>query len=385
MDLLGNNPAYQVDAILSAFPESVKQDVPVVATSSLIDPVTVYTWPTSATPRQKKAVLAFMVRCGRSESQDVGEWQVWLLTYQVLCFPELGEMIRAKKSPEYVVDDLPQSFVDDCYKGVETMIESQDPDQRITIPYPKGMIQGQAHPFGHADLACMDNHALYMYAALQVFLCGKQMDNRNRTAITEKRPRALIGQFPIPDHASWILTGEGRMSDNAHKYVNSAWSVAEVPRILIMTHYATVRTGDMNVPQRIINNIMSLLEYSGMHAIPQITRLIKAHPWVIRMPGLTAAFMTYADNIKLVSGMKPHLQRYVKLIYGNASSIIRRREYAPLTAVAVFWARQLNPTIKLFRVEEGNSAVVEQFTAECDVRGIKVNQVTDQAVAELAQ
>jgi len=357
----------------------------VIATQSMGISVTIYRWPDNTTDRQKKAVLTCLTLCGRCIDDRQTAWQTLVLSWSVLCFPELGGIIAALRARDYVLLDLPKDFIDACLAAIVSFMGDTTPTDSITVQFPHPLPQAGLLPVSSELAECAFMEGLYAYYSLIVFLMGKNITDQNRIAITDKRPNALIRRIKT-EKARYILTGDGRMGDECHTLINGGWIRSTGPRMSIVKHFAQlmpVRSQQMST--EILGVMFSMMEYSGAQAVYYINQLLIAHPWVSRLPIFRASFHSYSESVRALHHQPHWYKPYYKLAMHDSTKLFRRRDLDPLIAASIVWARQTNPTLARFTIAANMQAPIDAFVRAARERGVEITVPDNQEVITTTQ
>lgn len=343
----------------------------------IIEKLPIYVWPTGVRDEDKLAVLSYLTAYGRSEDDSPRAWSCWAFSYVVLCFPEFQQAIGRINSREYEFIKLPVEYVHmlvkSCRRAEEAEGSGEDKEyNQLTagIPvlpsFPDMMPSSDTFP---PDLAaCQLVTAIYGYASLIIYLCGKRINEKNNVTITEKRPQNLIDTYKIDEQASFILRGEGMMNSTAHSFVNQAWVTHAAARAGIVSEIATF-AGGATLPQRVIYTVSKMLENSGMQPAYFIHRFLQAFPHCASYACIRPALNAYASSIREVAAAAPHIQPYYKLIQGEGTRAFHRNSILMLSSCAVAYEKYTSPSMRNFNLGEGATIALAMFDAEAMRKG----------------
>jgi len=223
---------------------------------------------------------------------------------------------------------------------------------------------------------------VYAHYSLVVFLAGKGIDDINRSAITEKRPRAIINKCKL-DEVTETLNGSLRLSDPSHTYINAAWSEMTIFRAACFMEFIHYASMEVNLAQDIIYTSVHLLRYTGLSHARFSYKLIKSNPWVREFPPLQSSVAVFEDSLKESMRVPSILQPYVKLIYADKSSLFPRKEMEPLVACAAAMEQQLHDTVQQFFRSDKYAAIVDLFLDERNRRAVTKKTKGIATLAEL--
>lgn len=337
---------------------------------NLVQRTMVYLLPKDLTEQEKLAVgLAFMLM-GTSTDAALDEWKSYICSYTCYLIPELqgklaGDsyatttLTKATLAPtllrvqEYmqkglVVDEKDNTLPDEGLKGIT--LHSGLPKAGAEKGYKWcGAEASYKHVFAHYSLV--------------VFLAGKQVTELNRSALTERRPAAIISKCNL-DELTETLNGSLRLSDTSHTYINAAWSEMTIFRAACFMEFTNYASMEVNLAQDIIYTSVHLLRYTGLVHARFSYKLIKANPWVRDFAPLQSSVTVFEDSLKESMRVPSIMQPYVKLIFADKSSLFPRKEMEPLVACAVALEQQMNDSVQQFFRSDKYAAIVDLFLDE---------------------
>lgn len=357
-------PSRKRDEGLSRPPEGVVLSTPV------------YYLPDTTDVEIRLRVLCCLAPYGTSEDISPTAWASWAITYIVTCFEELRDIIMKANGRECKFVPFPADFVTACdalieagnmyEEGQSTVYDDAVGRLPPLIGFPDIDINRNTYPLD--VVASNTPPVLYGFCGLVVFLAGKNINDRNVTSITERRPQNIINSFRIPEAAQYFLKGAGRMGTQAHQFVNLAWSTHTAARRAIIETVARFDT-DRSQSQKAVYIVTQLLEHSGMQPGFFIHGFLQARPEVCGYACIRPALNAYLASVREVASAPSYLQPYYKLYYGQATRAFHRNSIMPLAACAIAHARQTMPSMANFVLGEGATAVITRFDAEAASKG----------------
>lgn len=356
------------------------------AAEGIIEKLRVYTWPKGINDQDRLAFLAFFTAHGRSTDESPSSWATWVLTYTVLCFPEFQESITRANGREYVFEALPKSYVTSILALNHAALdfsESQPEEYErhyYDIKPPPGLpnlVRDQTS-YPPELAACSTVPSIYGYCSLLVFLAGKQINEKNSITITEKRPKNLIDSYKIDEYASFILVGDGKMGDEAHRFINQVWITYFHARASIISEVAAFASG-ATLPQRVVYTITKLLEYSGMQPASFIHKFLQARPETAQFSCTRPSLNAFISSVREVAAAPGYLQPYYKLIHGEGTRAFHRNSLLVLSSCAIALEKTTSPSMRNFSLGEGATAAVNMFDAEAATRGFSTIGVASHA------
>lgn len=333
--------------------------------------IPVYVLPSGIETDQMKDIMTVLTLYGRSESTSIKQWQTWIYTWVCVAFPEMGGRYGASRHAEYVTSPLPEAFI----SQVDTMVDTLRADPTAELDAPSGF----GFPDTEAKLTsavynCGSIVGLYGYFSLIVHLMGKQINAGNRDLITNRRPKNIIDKYSASD-AAYILTGKGRMSDVAHMKIKDAWDQSNAYRKITITEFCRLRGSD-ELSADVVFTMFRMLEYSHMSNAGFIRDFLDSCDWVLKdMPSMIPAYDVYVNSVYAFAAEPPERRPYVKLYYGDNTTIFHAKTLQDLTAIAVEWLRVNNDSLIGYTAPGGERAKAA-FARLCASRGIDLTSGT---------
>lgn len=342
----------------------------------IVETLTIYTWPRGIANADKLVVLAFFTAHGRSVDESPSSWATWVLSYVVMCFPELQESITRMNGREYTFEALPKKYINSILALNNAALDFDDSqpdvyrDQFHDVIAPPGLpsMPREVDTFPPDLAACSTVPAVYGYCSLLIFLASKQINERNSIAITEKRPKNIVDAFKINEYAAYILTGDGKIGSEAHSYINQVWITYFHARAAVVCEVATFASG-ATLPQRVVYTVTKLMEYSGMQPAYFIFKFLQARPEVREFSCTRASLNAFISSVQEVAAAPGYLQPYYKLIHGEGTRAFHRNTLLVLSSCAIALEKVTSPSMRNFSLGEGATAAVNMFDAEAVSRG----------------
>lgn len=368
-------------------PSMRSNDGRVISTAEgIIEKLRVYTWPKGISDQDKLSFLAFFSAHGRSVDESPSSWATWVLTYIVLCFPEMQESIIRTNGREYYFEQLPKSYVTSVLTLNHAALdfsESQPEEygrHYFDITFPRGLpnLPRDQASFPPELAACATVPSVYGYCSLLIFLAGKQITEKNSITITEKRPKNLVDSFKIDEYASFILTGDGKIGSEAHQHINQVWVTYFHARSAVISEVAAFASG-ATLPQRVVYTITKLLEYSGMQPAYFIHKFLQARPETAQFSCTRPSLNAFISSVQEVAAAPGYLQPYYKLIHGEATRAFHRNSLLVLSSCAIALEKSTSPSMRNFNLGEGATAAVNMYDAEAATKGFSTIGVIAQS------
>lgn len=391
-DASGNRVTEDMD-FLAPVGSTLQQLIPTSASRATIPSFTtmaprqsipVFYLTTACTDRQRKAVMLCMTLCGRCADERPASWQSWVLTWSALCFPELIKQYQDNAaSVDYRYEPLPDAFIQSCEAAVAAQLNEETAGDAF-VTFPSELPNAAVVPVTIELVEAINIEALYAYYAMIVFIMGKSLTPENVSAITTRRPDALIRKRSLHQYA-YILTGAGQIHPDHFKHVQSGWIRSTQPRIVTVKLLARMTASPSR--SEILDTIsvnMEMLRNANQSYLFYIHELLTACPWAVSLPSLRSPYYHYCRMVTVLASVEEYLRPYYKLMMQDAAKEIRRRDIEPLISVATFFAAQTRTTMNQYRINEGTFPTVIAFRTEALKRGYEFGEVQNQLTTETA-
>jgi len=358
--------------------------IPTFATQAPRQAIPIYYLQSAVTDRQRKAVMTCMTLGGRCTEVRPTAWQSWVLTWSVLCFPELVKKFSDDTSAvDYTYVPFSEAFVNSCVEAIMAQGDEATAGDKF-VTFPDGL-PNTAVVAVNIELAEAGNtEALFAYYAMIIFIMGKSLSVENITSISTRRPDALMRKRQLHAYA-YILTGEGRIHSDNYKHVQSGWIRSTRHRITIVQHLARLNAA----PNRseILDSIavnMEMLRNANQSYLFYIHELLTACPWAVSIPALRNSYYHYIRMVNILAEQDEYIRPYYKLMMQDAAKDVRRRDIEPLIAVATFFAAQTRKTMNQYRINEGTFQTIVAFRNMAVAKGHTFEEIPNQLTTETA-
>nr|WKE35285.1 hypothetical protein [Plasmopara viticola lesion associated mononegaambi virus 8] len=361
-----------------------KSTVPSFTTLSPHQSIPVFYLASNVTDRQRKAVMLCMTLCGRCTDDRPTAWQSWVLTWSALCFPELIQQFQSNTSAvDYRYETFPISVVESCVQAIQAQMSEETAGEQF-VSLPAELPNAALVPVTIELAEAMNIEALYAYYAMIVFIMGKSLTPDNISAITTRRPDALIRKRSLGQYA-YILTGAGQIHPDHFKHVQSGWIRSTQLRIVTVKLLARMNAspGRSEILDVVCVN-MELLKNANQSYLFYIHELLTACPWAIELPSLRSPYYHYCIMVLELVSVEEYLRPYYKLMMQDAAKTIRRRDIEPLIAVATFFAAQTRSTMNQYRIDQGTLPTVIAFRTAALKRGYEFTEIQNQLTTDTA-
>lgn len=371
------------DTLTSLVPLNEGRDkAPRFNTLAIKNRIVIYHLTSAHTEKHVKAAMAALTLCGRCDDERPAAWQSLVLTWSVLCFPELVDTLKNDStSVDYTFSVLSDDFLNSASEAMKAHAqESED----TFVSFPSNLPDASTVPVTAELVAACQVEGLYAYYAMLVFVLGKSLSPESMVALTTKRPSALIRKRML-ENCEYILVGEGKPAMDNYKRIQSGWIRSTRPRISIVTHLANLVSADNrseSLDTICVN--MEMLKNSGQTYMYYIHELFVACPWCLTIPAVRSAYYHYVRIVKTLAEQPEWFRPYYKLAYQDATSIVRRKDIEPLIGIATFYAAQTRKTMSKYRINNDTIPLVQAFHAMAQEHGVKFTEITNQQTTEIS-
>lgn len=202
-------------------------------------------------------------------------------------------------------------------------------------------------PINPAAQAVTSTPAVYIAVASLLFSIGRQASESASAAALDKRPDALIRRFTIAEEDQLLLPGrEAGPARPSLELIYNAFSVYSEVRGEIVRYLIGVQRSADHFPisYEIILTNFNLMRGAGMTHVDAILRLVKMHPWTLKVPQLEPQWAQFAKDLVEFNKVDPDIRPYHRLLVGQASYLFLSPNLAPLIAVAGHFIQQVEKT-----------------------------------------
>lgn len=201
--------------------------------------------------------------------------------------------------------------------------------------------------------------ALYAGVASILFAMGRQASENAQVASLDKRPDALIRRFDIAEGERILLPGrEAGPSRESLECIYNAFSTYSEVRAEIVRFFIGVKRSMSFYPSHleVLMNNFQLMRGAGMTHVDAILKLVKAHPWTIRIPELEPYYVHFADELVKFQAIDEDVRPYHRLLVSQSEFLFLSSEYRPLIAVAGSFISEVEKTFKNYVYNEATYA-----------------------------
>lgn len=178
---------------------------------------------------------------------------------------------------------------------------------------------------------------VYAGIASILFGIGKSSSPGPESAAVKARPLALINRFKIAGDSVGLLPGkEYGPTSEALADIYSVFSTYSEPRMKVVQYFLAVGLGGghMTKPMEIVMTNFRLMRGAGMTHVEAINKLMRMHPWTLRVPELAPYYTRFAAELRKFAVIPEEVRNYHRLLVPQSEFLFVSAEYRPLVAVA---------------------------------------------------
>lgn len=306
--------------------------ITVAATESL----RVVELPSDLSEEETTAALAGLV--SSLNRPFVSQKAVVEMVYNLLCFgvPEMRQ-VGTNLTTMRVVQVTPTKEEFLAWSGV-----AEDPDQPVNSALPP--LPG---PVQQAALGVSDKRAVWLALSSLLYCVGKQASESAKASVLDNRPDALIRRFQLPEADQVLLPGKtaGPRREVLESIYNSFSTYTEL-RALVVSPFLGLRKAGAHLPLHleIMMTNFNLLRGAGMTHMEAVIKMVRMHPWVMRVPELEPYFHHFAQELEKWEELDLHVREYHRLLVPQSDYMFLSSEYRPLVAVAGSFIEEVEKT-----------------------------------------
>ena len=345
---------------------------PQIVSSPLVGTIPVYTLP--STHEAKKETLyawhVFLMAAGASSAADRREWQAYTATLTAACLPELkGQLVASPMFEEKVLPETTVASILAWYANVAALnnpkaeavlVEACEEDIK-TMLFPLRLPPPTVSLRGIDILEVTSVESIYGHYSLVLFLAGKTITDANRVAITQKRPGAIERKY-FGGRSIASLTGSLALSHAAHEGIHTAFTHLSALRRAVFERVARFGSDQDAAHIEVMATTTRLMRFAGMQQAVIIDAFLSSHEEAFRVPMLAPSIAAYTASLRDLAKVPSELRPYHKLIYGDTTLIFNRNAIQNLLTVALYDARELNPSLQRYNMPANAELVLGKYT-----------------------
>jgi hypothetical protein len=312
-----------------------KIDIPTV-TPTVSEKIVVVQPPASLTQEESRAALSGLISTLGAECADQRSMVELVYNLLYLGIPEMrGKTPSWKSIKVEVVAPSKEEYL--TWTGLAEEGQKKVNPNLPTLP---SAVHEEA-------CAVTQEGAVYIALASLLFSIGRQASESARASAMDNRPDALIRRFSIKEQDQILLPGRSSgPSREALEQIYSAFANYTEVRLEIMKLFLGIKRGGHHLPihLEILMTNFHLMRGAGMTHVDAIIKLVKMHPWVLKVPKLEPYFHKFAEELKKFEVIDEDIRPYHRLLVPQGEYLFISSEYRPLIAVAGSFIEEVEKT-----------------------------------------
>lgn len=305
--------------------------------SAFQEELTVFEWPSTLdADTLKMCIVSLLSRMrGPASPPDVTLQQTVLLFS--LAVPEIAKQVRTMKSVTVKVVKV------DAGELARTAGVDNGTAPRYPIPYKVS--------FDPESLTVTDLVAAFAGVASVMFAYARQVNESGAVRSYSKRPQALIQRFQIPEDQQLILPGKSL--GPSREYLDQVYQTYQMyseARYCVTSGLILVKDATDHYPPHIeaIMTNLRLMEGSGMTHVGLIIKLLRSHPWIIKVPKLVPAVASFVGDLQALEKKSYNERAFHRLLAAQNKFLFLAQNLRPLTAVATGVLQDVDTTLQSY-------------------------------------
>jgi len=199
--------------------------------------------------------------------------------------------------------------------------------------------------------------SVYIALSSILFCLGKQASESAKASVLDNRPDALLRRFQIPEEDQVILPGKDAGPDReVLEGVYNAFSNYTEVRGVITTFFLAVKREGHHLPLHleIMMNNFQLMRGAGMTHLDAIMRLVRSHPWTLRVPELQPFYHKFMADLGEYAKVEEDVRPYHRLLVPQSQFLFLSSELRPLIAVAGSFHEEVEKTFSGYVYNKAN-------------------------------
>jgi len=217
-------------------------------------------------------------------------------------------------------------------------------------------------PIDDAVFQSVQTIPVFCGLSVLMFCLGKNVDESAPSPFTDGRPNSLIGKHHLTSAQQVFFPGK-QFGPTMQVINQIAYSFVEYPEVksttarLLLSQLVAVHTSP---PMDCIMTAFKLLKGSQLAHAQAAIECVVANPWMVNIPELRPDLLVLARDLKTLNAMPEDPRWFVKLLSTDNNTIFNRQEMRRLSAVAVAWKKQTDPTFQAYKGDDTSYASLIQ-------------------------
>lgn len=365
----------------------VDEPIPERLAIGVSNQIDIYLLPRHATSRQRSAWLVNLAALGSSTDTDLDRWTNYGLSLLAAVDPDSTAAYHETnhillhvftdnqlKQLDALYDSC-QATGDVAHEGADVLATAGDyiSNQLLDCPHLPPVTATALYLLTDS----LNIHVIYGWAGMALYLFGKQIGQQNRSAITERRPAALIGKYGLPAQVS-ILNGTLQMSSAAHRGLNSVLTRCMYARRPFVTFLTRVNSRNSTATSHdAMRTTLALLHGMGLGHIMAIMDFQQAFPKYASLDMLRPELIYFANYISVLNALSEEDRMYAKLLYGDSNGGLNRKQFDTLFAISICVLRTKYATYRNYAIPKNMGPAYQTFKQVAARAGLPVDFLPD--------
>jgi len=216
------------------------------------------------------------------------------------------------------------------------------------------------------DDAFTESRTIPVFCGLSVLLfsLGKNVDVNAPSPFTDGRPKALINKHSLTESQQVYFPGKKHgptmvvINQLAYSFVEYPEIRSTIARLLL----SQLNNDNTTPPMQCILTAFKLLKGSQLAHAQATIECIVANPWITNISDLRSDLLAFSRDLKRLNAMPEEPRWFVKLLSTDNNSIFNRQEFKRLSAVAIAWKKQVDPTFTGYKGDDSAyAALIQRF------------------------
>jgi hypothetical protein len=196
-------------------------------------------------------------------------------------------------------------------------------------------------------LAVSHETAVYGALACLLFAIGRQASESAKASVLDNRPDALIRRFGISEADQILFPGRtaGPTREVMEQIYNSFANYTEVRKAIVRLFLGLQKSkGHLPLYAEIMMTNFNLMRGAGMTHVDAIIKLVRMHPWTLKIPELEPYFHRFTEDLQRFEEVPKAVRPYHRLLVPQSEYLFVSSELRPLIAVAGSFISEVEKT-----------------------------------------
>lgn len=282
--------------------------------------------PKDLTKDERMSVIAAAISTLHATPPDQRQLVELVYNLLILGIPEMATVTNSFTSVSYeqVSPTRMQLLV---WVGLEP---GTDGAASLLLPELPGEVREEAY-------AVTKELGVYIALSSLLFSLGKQATESSKASVLDNRPDALIRRFDLSEEDQILLPGrESGPSRKTMETIYNAFANYTEIRAAITLFFLALRRQRQHLPLHleVMMTNFQLMRGAGMTHVDAVLKLVRMHPWVLRVPKLEPFFEKFIVDLEKFNAIEADIRPYHRLLVPQIEYLFLSSELQPIIAVA---------------------------------------------------